>query len=529
MASNTPSKGISGSLRDVSVADVLQFIHIGRRTGMLDLVQGGEKARIGFHAGSLVSAEAPSTPRLGELLVERRLISRRQLEAAMIVQGHAAEPRSLGQILVSTHAVPAETLRAVVEEKIRHAVGEVLLWDSGTFEFTAGDPTAGAEVLLHPREVLPDAALNTQMVLLEASRIFDERSRRGGAPAAASQTGSGQRSSPEDGPESTPAADLAAAAQDFDEAVSLLDDATPRRGTSVLELQVVSADEALLGALRSSFSQSFAAVGRVRVEQAGITAIGAPPPVVVVDMRAGGVVFPTVAALHRARPGSSIVAIADRSDTSAQAYAAGAAAVVPPEPTAVVACVERVLENRHDLHPTGRPVDDEPGVARLRRALGDLRSGSMSATMALSLMHTVSESVERAVLFLVRPEQFAALGAFGADGLGRHLALLTRGLRMPLGGSDALSRAAREGEVLSLSFEEAALPEPFASILGRPRTGQVVVFPVVGAQRVIAAIYADNGSRDEPIRDLDILELATAQAGIAFENELLRRQISGHS
>jgi hypothetical protein len=56
-----------------------------------------------------------------------------------------------------------------------------------------------------------------------------------------------------------------------------------------------------------------------------------------------------------------------------------------------------------------------------------------------------------------------------------------------------------------------------------------VVFPVVGAQRVIAAIYADNGSRDEPIRDLDILELATAQAGIAFENELLRRQISGHS
>ncbi len=506
---------------------MLQFIHIGRRTGALELVQGGEKARIGFHAGSLVSAEAPATPRLGELLVERRLITRRQLDAAMVVQSHDPDPRSLGQILVSTGAMPADTLRLVVEEKIRHAVGEVLLWDSGTFEFIAGDPTAGAEVLLHPREVLPDAALNTQMVLLEASRIFDERSRRGGAPAPPpTPTSSSPGSTSETPQEGLPTVDLAAAAQDFDEAVSLLDDATPRHGTGALELQVVSADEALLGALRSSFSRSFAAVGRVRVEQAGITAIGAPPPVVVVDMRAGGLVFPTVAALHRARPGSSIVAVADRPDISAQAYAAGAAAVVPPEPSAVVACIERVLENRHDLHPTGRPVDDEPGVARLRRALGDLRSGSMSATMALSLMHTVSESVERAVLFLVRPDQFAALGAFGADGLGRHLALLTRGLRMPLGGSDALSRAVHGGEVLSLSFEEAALPEPFASILGRPRTGQVVVFPVVGAQRVIAAIYADNGSRDEPIRDLDILELATAQAGIAFENELLRRQIS---
>jgi hypothetical protein len=45
---------------------------------------------------------------------------------------------------------------------------------------------------------------------------------------------------------------------------------------------------------------------------------------------------------------------------------------------------------------------------------------------------------------------------------------------------------------------------------------------------VVAAICTDNGSRDEPIRDLDILELATAQAA-RFENELLRRQISGPS
>ena len=526
MAPEAGSSGISGSLRDVSVADVLQFIHIGRRTGTLDLVRAGEKARIGFHAGSLVSAESPGTPRLGEVLVERRLITRRQLDAAMVVQSHATEPRSLGQILVSTGAMPADTLRTVVEEKIRHAVGEVLLWDSGTFEFTAGDPTAAAEVLLHPREVLPDAALNTQMVLLEASRIFDERSRRGVMPAAPSPAGPGAQPGSEAHADAA-SFDFAGASQELHDAVSLLDDAAPRHGSGALELQVVSADETLLGALRQTFSGSFAAVGRVRVEQAGITAIGAPPPVVVVDMRAGGVVFATVAAIHRARPRASLVAVADRGEVSAQAYAAGALAVVPAEPVAVVACVERVLENRHDLHPSGRPVDDEPGVARLRRALGDLRSGSMSATMALSLMHTVSESVERAVLFLVRRDQFATLGAFGADGLGRHLAALTRGLRLPLGSGDALSRAVHGGEVLSVSFEQADLPEPLGAILGRPRTGQVVIFPVVGAQRVIAAIYADNGSRDEPIRDLDILELATAQAGIAFENELLRRQIAG--
>jgi len=52
-----------------------------------------------------------------------------------------------------------------------------------------------------------------------------------------------------------------------------------------------------------------------------------------------------------------------------------------------------------------------------------------------------------------------------------------------------------------------------------------VVFPVLGAQRVISVIYTDNGERDETIEDIEILELATAQVGMAFENELLRRQI----
>jgi len=65
-------------------------------------------------------------------------------------------------------------------------------------------------------------------------------------------------------------------------------------------------------------------------------------------------------------------------------------------------------------------------------------------------------------------------------------------------------------------------------VLGPPLTGQVVVFPVLGAQRVISVIYTDNGQVDRPIEDIDILELATAQVGMAFENELLRRQITEH-
>jgi GAF domain-containing protein len=50
----------------------------------------------------------------------------------------------------------------------------------------------------------------------------------------------------------------------------------------------------------------------------------------------------------------------------------------------------------------------------------------------------------------------------------------------------------------------------------------------MGGQRVIAVVYADNGPSNRAIEELDILELAAAQAGLALENELLRRQSTPH-
>ena len=103
---------------------------------------------------------------------------------------------------------------------------------------------------------------------------------------------------------------------------------------------------------------------------------------------------------------------------------------------------------------------------------------------------------------------------------------MTRGLKVPLDLGSALAHSLDTGEVQSITFDEAELPDPFRSMVGPPKNGLVVIFPVLGAQRVISVIYTDNGDSDKPIEDIDILELATAQVGMAFENELLRRQIS---
>jgi GAF domain-containing protein len=141
-------------------------------------------------------------------------------------------------------------------------------------------------------------------------------------------------------------------------------------------------------------------------------------------------------------------------------------------------------------------------------------------------MNIISESVERAVLFLVRKDGLTALGAFGNSPEGRPLAQLTRGLKLALADRNALTDCLGDGQVRSLRFEQARLPEHLGRMLGRPRSGQCAIFPVMGGQRVIALVYADNGHSNRAIEELDILELAASQAGLAFENELLRRQVT---
>src|SRR3954469_12743361 len=193
--------GISGSLKDVSVADVMQFIHLGRRTGTLLLHRGPQKAMVGFHCGRLVSAQAPKTPKLGDLLITSGMIDRGILEKAILSQREALEHRSLGQILVTSGSIDAEGLRQVIAQQIEQAVSEVMVWDNGTFEFAIDDLRPIDDIALYPSDVLPDADINTQMVLLEAARILREPSRnpqtRGGAaPGAAADLYSAGRPNP---------------------------------------------------------------------------------------------------------------------------------------------------------------------------------------------------------------------------------------------------------------------------------------------------------------------------------------------
>src|SRR4051812_15234256 len=226
----------------------MQFIHLGRRTGTLLLTRGNQKAMIGFHGGRLVSAQAPRTPKLGDLLISSGMIDRGILDNAIRAQNEEIERRSLGQILVSSGSIDAQGLRQVIAEQIEQAVSEVMVWDTGTFEFAIDDLRPIDDIALYPSDVLPDADINTQMVLLEAARIFDERNRDNPPQAATGARHSSSGGSYEAGDSTHPAMlDNTAPAISTALAVAEPDDlelreATPRHAAEQLRLQIVSLD-----------------------------------------------------------------------------------------------------------------------------------------------------------------------------------------------------------------------------------------------------------------------------------------------
>ncbi|MEM8996750.1 MAG: DUF4388 domain-containing protein [Acidobacteriota bacterium] len=535
---------LNGKLEDVSLADVMQFVHLGRRTGTLSLSRGSEEAEIGFHRGQIVNAWGRSSVRLSDLLVQRDLVAPETMQHMQQQQAGEQPRRSLGQILVTSGTLDFETIRQAIEEQIEETIYELVTWATGSFEFALDELKPIEDIAMYPGDVIPKLDLNTQMVLLEASRIMDEARKHEAEGGDPSTLPSRQRQRPVvEGPEPPQAPteeiyergtlgesmaldsvseviegiDLDLALDD--PGVDLLPEAANRR------LQIVSPDRRLADELEKIIQPEIAQVVRVPLREAGTRLPGEPTPtIVVLDLREGRHAVDDLLAIRRSRPRSSVIGLVDSPELTTRAFEAGAVAAISADPVAVAACFHSLVRTLQDAGPSSTR-SQRAGFARLRRVLADIRSGLLSATMALNLMHIISESVERAVLFLVRQDTLSALGAFGFGADGRPLAEITRQLVLPIASDNVLVRCIADGQPRSLGFDQAQLPGDLAQLLGRPRNGQIVVFPVMGSERVISVVYTDNGSSNRAIEDIELLELATAQVGVAFENELLRRQM----
>lgn len=156
---------IRGNIAEAALADVVQLLALGKRTGRLSAARDGELGTIWFVDGAVAHAAlAHRRDPLGAALVRCGALDDADLRAALVEQ--AAEPDTpLGVLLVRRGCVPRDELLAQVTAQTAEAAYELVRWTRGTFSFDTDVAPAAAE--LTPR-------LDVGSLLLEAARRADE-------------------------------------------------------------------------------------------------------------------------------------------------------------------------------------------------------------------------------------------------------------------------------------------------------------------------------------------------------------------
>lgn len=156
---------IRGSLREASLPDVIQLLHLGRRTGCLAVADRQSHASVYFEEGWVVHASIVNRrDRLGDMLVKSGRISSEQLDKAIGLQALGSNQR-VGQILVGLGALTPEALALAIRKQVEEAVYSLFTWHSGTFSF---EPGVRVEQDAEPVRIAPDT------LLLEGARRVDE-------------------------------------------------------------------------------------------------------------------------------------------------------------------------------------------------------------------------------------------------------------------------------------------------------------------------------------------------------------------
>jgi tetratricopeptide (TPR) repeat protein len=156
---------IKGSLREASLPDVLQLLAMGGKTGCLAVTDRSQFGYIYFDAGRICYADIVNRrDRLGALLVKKRLITSEQLEAAIAEQ--AARPdRRLGELLIERGVLARADLEHYIRLQIEEAVYFLFTWTQGSFFFEPDQrPDEGAMLV----------SINPENLLLEGARRVDE-------------------------------------------------------------------------------------------------------------------------------------------------------------------------------------------------------------------------------------------------------------------------------------------------------------------------------------------------------------------
>ena len=156
---------IRGNLNEASLADVLQLLALGQKTGCLSVAREGSFGTIHFDAGRIVFASIVNRrDRLGDRLVRHGAIAADAL-ARLVAATAPADERALAVVLLDRGLVDLDLLESHYRTHVEEAVYYLLGWTHGTFTFEASLRADDSDILV---------SISADSLLLEGARRVDE-------------------------------------------------------------------------------------------------------------------------------------------------------------------------------------------------------------------------------------------------------------------------------------------------------------------------------------------------------------------
>ena len=158
---------IQGTLKTMSLTDLLQFLAAGRKSGTLKFDHGKITKQVYFKKGMIVGSKS-NDPReyLGQVLLHYGKVDEEQLKAAREVQRTSGA--KLGEVLVEQGFLTEDEILEILKTRTLDAIYDLFVWTDGDFEF-------------YDDETLPDDLLLVEVepttVIMEGIYRIDELSR----------------------------------------------------------------------------------------------------------------------------------------------------------------------------------------------------------------------------------------------------------------------------------------------------------------------------------------------------------------
>ena len=158
---------MQGNLKQIQLPEVLQFISMGKSTGLLSIRDKEDNdTTLTIRRGKIINSSALERQRrLGDILVHRGILKRSVLTQVLALQRTAESDKRLGQILVERDIVPDETIRDVLRLQLEEEIWNLFGLDEGEFRFETIDDDRIGEATLH---------MDIEPLLLEGTRRQDE-------------------------------------------------------------------------------------------------------------------------------------------------------------------------------------------------------------------------------------------------------------------------------------------------------------------------------------------------------------------